>query len=360
MSKTDPLAQNLIDWFHKERAHIPVPGRHEKDPYAIWVAEIMLQQTQVTTVWPYYRSWMKKYPDVQSLAKASQDEVLKSWEGLGYYSRARSLHKAAGVVVDQYGGELPKESIELIKLPGIGPYTAASIASLAFNEVISLIDGNVLRVYSRLECIEEDISHNQTKDLIRGQLQERISDEAPGTFNQAIMDLGRVICTPKQPSCLDCPLKSHCSAFRAGTMESYPVKQKKKEVPHYNIVIGLIEKEGLYLIQRRPEKGLLGGLWEFPGGKVDSGESEQEALVREIREETSLQVRVKDRIARVNHAYTHFKITMTAFTCEWVSGEAQTHAATENTWVKPEQFGDYAFPRANLKVLEKFLPSGNG
>ena len=354
MPHIEALAKCLITWFDKERAHLPVPGRNETDPYAIWIAEIMLQQTQVTTVWPYYNKWMDRFPTVQALAEANQDEVLKSWEGMGYYSRARNLHAAARRVVDEYAGVLPASSSELIKLPGIGPYTAASIASLAFDEVVSLVDGNVLRVYARLMCFDEDISRARSKTTIKTALQEHISKQRPGAFNQAIMDLGRAICTPRDPKCTDCPLQTMCCALEAGEVESYPVKPRSKGVPHYHIVIGLIEKDGQYLIQRRPEEGLLGGLWEFPGGKIRPGEQEIDALHREIQEETDLEVMVEEKIATIRHAYTHFKITMTAYQCKWVAGEAQMNAATENQWVTPEAFNRFAFPKANLKILEKF------
>ena len=333
---------------------MPVPGRHERDPYAIWVAEIMLQQTQVTTVWPYYENWMKKYPTIEVLAEASQDEVLKSWEGLGYYSRARNLHAAAKQIIESYDGKLPNNSNELLKLPGIGAYSAAAIASLAFNEVISLIDGNVLRVYARLVCLDEDISRNKTKTSVQQALQAAISVERPGIFNQALMDLGRVVCTPKQPDCVNCPLSNNCRAYHSNQVQAYPITPKKKTPPHYQIVIGLIERDGKYLIQRRPEDGLLGGLWEFPGGKIEAGETKIAALQREIAEETSLQVKIGKKIDTIQHAYTHFRITMTAYLCTWVDGEAKTNAATENRWVRPDKFSDHAFPKANLKILQKF------
>ncbi|MCF7808244.1 MAG: A/G-specific adenine glycosylase [Candidatus Marinimicrobia bacterium] len=345
--------QKLLAWFDQERASIPVPGRNDKDPYAIWIAEIMLQQTQVATVWPYYEKWMAKYPDVASLAQADQDDVLKHWEGLGYYSRARNLHAAARLVMNELGGSLPNSFDSWLKLPGIGEYTAASIASLAFGEPVALIDGNVLRVYSRLKMITADISKTKTKRLILKELQSIISRDRPGVFNQALMDLGRVVCTPKRPRCQECPLASACAARKYARMEAFPVRAGKKPIPHYDIVIGLIEKEGRFLVQKRPDKGLLGGLWEFPGGKIEAGESHQDALLREIVEETSLQVEVGDKIATIKHAYTHFKITMTAYWCRWISGDAQTHAATENQWVSSSQFKQLAFPKANLKILQQ-------
>ena len=346
------FSNRLQAWFHQERADIPVPGRGETDPYAIWIAEVMLQQTQVSTVWPYYSNWMKSFPSVESLSHAQEDQVLKAWEGLGYYSRARNLHKAAKMIMEEYAGLLPETSKELLTIPGIGAYTAAAVASFAFNESVPLVDGNVLRVFTRLEQISDDISKTGTKECIRKKLQDLIPNDEPGAFNQGIMDLGRAICTPKNPDCIACPASSFCEAYANGNPEDFPVRAKKKSIPHYDIVIGLIRKEEEWLIQRRPAKGLLGGLWEFPGGKIEKGETQKVALLREIKEETSLEVNVAEYIGTIQHAYTHFKITLSAYYCNWLRGEPQTHAATENRWVNQEQLKKYALPGANLKILK--------
>lgn len=353
MSLSSEFTKKLIAWYKLERAHIPVPGRSERDPYPIWIAEVMLQQTQVETVWPYYRRWLDAFPDVASLARAELDQVLKLWEGLGYYSRARNIHKAAKSIVNDYRGEFPRTSRTLITLPGIGPYTSAAIASMAFQEAVPLLDGNVLRVMTRLLRISSVVSLASTKEKIKVDLAEFMDKNQPGQFNQALMDLGRVICLPRRPLCSDCPLNTFCQAYAAGAVERYPVKPLKAEMPHYNIVIGLIRKQGSLLIQRRPETGLLGGLWEFPGGKVEPGEDQKEALLREIREETALQVDINEKIATIKHAYTHFKITLTAYWCDWKSGTAQSLAATENRWVTQDKLQAFAFPKANLKILEK-------
>jgi len=223
---------------------------------------------------------------------------------------------------------------------------------MAFNEAIPLIDGNVLRVMTRLEQNNNDISKAKTKATVTERLDRLISREHPGAFNQSLMDLGRAICTPKNPACQSCPVSTLCLAYTKGNPEDYPVKPVKKMIPHYNIVIGLIRKNSKFLIQRRAEKGLLGGLWEFPGGKIETGESKREALLREIKEETGLEVSVGEGIGSIKHAYTHFEITMAAFFCDWIEGEAQIHAATENRWVNPKELKEYAFPKANLKILE--------
>ncbi|MEA3286088.1 MAG: A/G-specific adenine glycosylase [Candidatus Marinimicrobia bacterium] len=346
------FTNKLLLWFHTERASVAVPGRTESDPYAIWIAEVMLQQTQVTTVWPYYRKWFTDFPEITDLAEASLDHVLKLWEGLGYYSRARNLHKAANYILEEFEGRLPSSVDQLLKIPGIGPYTAAAIASLAFGQAVPLIDGNVLRVFSRLERINENITRPQIKAILRDQLSQLISVEQPAAFNQGLMDLGRVICTPKHPNCESCPIAKVCGAFQAGRVEDYPVKPRKSAIPHYNIVIGLIKKDGQILIQKRPPRGLLGGLWEFPGGKIERGESPEVALLREIKEETTLEVELAETIGTIRHAYTHFRITLVAFFCDWRKGEAKTHAATENRWISMNELDQFAFPKANLKILE--------
>jgi A/G-specific adenine glycosylase len=350
------LSHNLVNWFLQERHHIPVPGRGEKDPYAIWIAEVMMQQTQVTTVWPYYKKWINRFPDVASLARTDLDVVLKLWEGLGYYSRARNLHKGANYVAEHFDGQLPRTSAELLSIPGIGPYTAAAIASFAYAEVIPLLDGNVIRVMSRVGRIQADIAKAGTKKMIMEALTQLIPPENPGAFNQGLMDLGRVICLPQNPRCETCPIASFCQAFKQGDMDRFPVKAQKQELPHYRIVIGLIKRDGDLLIQKRKEDGLLGGLWEFPGGKVEAGESLEDAVLREIKEETGLDVLLEQEIDTIKHAYTHFKITLTAFYCRWNGGEAQVHAATENRWVSPETLSTYAFPKANLKIIDHLKP----
>lgn len=312
----------------------------------------MLQQTQVATVWPYYRKWMLDYPDIPALSGANQDNVLKSWEGLGYYSRARNLHRGAQFVMEVHEGVLPETVPELLKIPGIGPYTAAAISSLSFGKAVPLIDGNVLRVYTRVTRRGDDITRSGTRSEIHAELAELIPRDDPGAFNQGLMDLGRVVCTPRDPDCPRCPLKQACQAWRVGDMSDFPVKPVSKKTPHYKIVIGLIQREGKLLIQRRPESGLLGGLWEFPGGKIETGESGEAALLREIHEETGLDVLLGEKIGTIQHAYTHFRITLTAWFCEWTGGEAKTHASTENRWVSFDELQDYAFPGANRKILD--------
>lgn len=310
----------------------------------------MLQQTQVKTVGPYHERWLERFPDTRSLASAELEELLKLWEGLGYYTRARNLHKAAKQVMDKRNGELPNTYADWLTLPGVGQYTAAAVASIAFGENVAAVDGNVLRVIARFTAFGESIDSVSVKKRMKFDL-EAVIDE-PGNFNQALMDLGREICTPKNPVCDGCPLKAGCLARTANQQLDFPVRKEKQPSPEFRIVVGLIRKGQDILIQQRKAEGLLGGLWEFPGGKVEDDEALEAALKREILEETGLQVEVGDEIATIRHVYSHFKIHLTAFWCNFHSGEVNLNAATQAKWVRQEDFDGYAFPKANLKILE--------
>lgn len=328
-----------------------MPWRGESDPYKVWISEVMLQQTQVATVVDYYQRWLQRFPNIGSLADAELDEILKVWEGLGYYSRARNLHRAARVIMARKDGQFPTTFEALKKLPGIGDYTAAAMASIAFNAAIPVVDGNVLRVYSRLVCSPDDIKNPNTKAIVQAALLKLIPIDRPGDFNQALMDLGREICKPRQPECGECPVSGTCAAFSTVRQSEFPVKATAKPTPTYDIVVGVIYKNGQILIQRRPPKGLLGGLWEFPGGKIEAGETPERALIREIQEEVGIDVSVESELTRLKHAYTHFKINLTCFICLYKAGAPSPKAATAQCWVSPEELTRYAFPRANQKIL---------
>ena len=348
----EEIAPLILSWW--DGGYADLPWRGTRDPYAIWVSEIMLQQTQIATVLPYYERWMGQLPTVVDLAAASLDEVLKLWEGLGYYSRARNMQAAAQVVVDEWNGRLPTTSSDLQKLKGIGRYTAGAIASIAFDEQVAVLDGNVIRVLSRLTDLAEDVTQTATKKQLWQLAESLVPAERPGDYNQALMELGQQVCLPQKPSCLLCPLSELCLARQRGTQLERPVKPPRKRTPHYDVVAGIIwhkDHDGRFLIAQRPLDGLLGGLWEFPGGKQEKGESLAEALVREIQEELGMMIEVRQFQTQVKHAYTHFRITLHAFHAQHVSGEPQHLGVIDHAWVTLADLDQYAFAVTDRKII---------
>ncbi len=348
--KTSKIRVNLLKWFATNARDLP--WRRTDDPYAIWVSEIMLQQTQVATVIDYYNRFLKKFPTVEKLARARQDTVLKLWEGLGYYSRGRNLHKAAKVIVDDYNGQLPDTIDELQKIPGIGRYTAGAIASIAFGKPAPILDGNVIRILCRIFRITGNPKETETQKILWQLAETLVSPKHPGDFNEAMMELGATVCVPTNPACFDCPLQKICQAYKRDEQEKLPYRQKAKPVPHYTIVVGIVYKNDKILIDKRKQNALLGGLWEFPGGKKQKGESFKEAVAREVKEETAVDINVGKRLCIVKHVYSHFKITLHAYLCEYTSGAAKALACDAVKWVKPEDLEKYAFPAANVKIIK--------
>jgi A/G-specific adenine glycosylase len=346
--------EDLLAWF--ERVRRPMPWRETDDPYRIWISEVMLQQTRVDQAWPYYERFTDAFPTVEALAAAELDEVLRLWEGLGYYSRARNLHRAAQRIVDEYEGRVPDTEAEIRTLPGVGPYTAAAVLSIAYGRPLAVLDGNVIRVLTRVFAIEDDVTSSRTRRRLQTLADALLAPDRPAAFNEAMMELGATVCTPKAPACPGCPLQPGCRAFAEGAPERFPVAKKKKPVPHHDIAVGVItDAEGRVLIAQRPEDAMLGGLWEFPGGKVEAGESFADACRREIGEEIGVEVEVGAPIARIDHAYSHFKITLHAFHCRLLEGTPQHHAAQPLRWVAVEDLGDFAFPRANRRLIEALV-----
>jgi A/G-specific adenine glycosylase len=329
-----------------------MPWRTDPSPYKVWISEIMLQQTQVVTVIPYFDRFVAAFPTLESLAAADLHDVLRLWEGLGYYSRARNLHRAARHVVTECEGRIPTDSNDLRKLPGIGPYTAAAIASIAFGEAIPTVDGNVLRVFSRFWGIAKPIRDRQVSEDIAARLTPLIRQVNPSYFNQAIMETGALICRPRQPLCMQCLLSKSCVAFKTGRTSELPVVLRQPKLPHQTIAVGVIWKRGKVLIARRQEERMLGGLWEFPGGKKQKGETLRQTAEREIREETGLSVGVGEPMITIKHAYSHFRITLTAFRCTWIRGTPRPKASTALKWIEPSELPAYPFPRANRKIAE--------
>jgi A/G-specific adenine glycosylase len=314
----------------------------------------MLQQTQIDTVKPYYAAFLSAYPTVHDLAAAPLDDVLKLWEGLGYYSRARNLHKAAQMVSRQMGGQFPRTAEGLQELPGVGRYTSGAVASIAFDERAPVLDGNVIRVLARLYDISDDVKQTATKKRLCALAEDLLPAQHPGDYNQALMELGQAICRPKAPDCPACPVAAHCLARERGTQDERPVKAKRAPTPHYDVAAGMVWNDaGQVLIAQRPLDGLLGGLWEFPGGKQEDGEALPSCLKRELREELAIEVEVGELFVVVKHAFTHFKITLHAFTCTYVENGASPQAlgVKDFAWVAPDELDAYSFGKADREVI---------
>jgi A/G-specific adenine glycosylase len=344
------LQTDLLDWYDQHAA--PLPWRENPDPYRVWLSEIMLQQTQVETVKPYFARFLAAFPTVADLAAAPLSDVLKLWEGLGYYSRARNLHQAAQTVVRDFGGKFPVKVEGLFLLPGVGRYTAGAIASIAFGEVAPVLDGNVIRVFSRLIDLPDDVTQPAVKDRLWKLADEWLPAQRTGDYNQALMELGRTVCKPRSPLCDECPIQAYCLAFSHGTQNQRPVKKPKAATPHYDVAAGMIWNDaGQLLIAQRPLDGLLGGLWEFPGGKLEADETLPECLKRELREELAIEVEVGDLFTVVQHAFTHFKITLHAFTCHYQSGAPQAIGVKDWAWVLPANVEKYSFGKADREVI---------
>lgn len=346
------LAADLVMWYRA--SHRALPWRETTDPYAIWLSEIMLQQTQVATVLPYYARFLDRFPTIASLADAPMDDVLKQWEGLGYYARGRNLQKAARKIVSDHGGQFPRTFEEVHNLPGIGQSTAGAILTFACRVPHPILDGNVKRVLSRLIGLDQPTTTPDSLTALWSKSQALLpaNPDTAYDFNQAVMELGATLCTPKKPDCPRCPWQAGCVAHLTGRQDEIPVKVAAKLTPHHTIGVGVIWRDSKILIALRPAEGLLGGLWEFPGGKCKPDETVQACIRREVLEETGLPVDVGTRIAIVKHAYTHFRITMHAYHCETTDNTiALPRASQALQWVTLDEIDRYAFPKANKTVL---------
>ncbi len=346
------FAARLVSWYAKHQRDLPW-RRDARDPYRVWVSEALLQQTQVATVIPYYARFIARFPDLHALAVAPLDDVLKTWEGAGYYARARNLRRAAQEIVARFGGKIPQTVDELLTLPGIGRYTAGAIASIAFNRDAPVVDGNVTRVLCRYFNIADDPKKARTQKELWKLAEELLPRGKAGNFNHALMDLGATVCLPRRPACGAGPLKRGCAARRLGIQAQLPAKRKKKALPHHQVAVGVIWKRCKILIAKRFAKDLLGGLWEFPGGHQEKGESLARCVSREVREELGITVKVEKEFAVVDHAYSHFRITLHAFHCRWRRGRPRAIGCAEWKWVTPHELSRYAFPAANRRVIEQ-------
>jgi A/G-specific adenine glycosylase len=376
-NRKSKIQNSLLAWFRTNARELP--WRDNRTPYRVWLSEMMLQQTQVETVIPYFERFLARFSTIDDLAAAPIGDVLKLWERLGYYARARNLHKAAQVIVNDLQGEWPRTVEGLLALPGIGRYSAGAIASLAFDVDAPVLDGNVIRVLCRVFAIERDPKDTNVREEL-WQLAEELLPRSPrllgeaagagavpavlgvrggaGEFNEALMELGALICTPRNPKCDVCPLAKYCAAKKRNLQDQLPLKTKRKPLPHFDVTAAVTRKNGRLLIAQRPFGGRLGGLWEFPGGKVEPGETLPQCLRREIKEELGVRIKVGKPIISIDHAYTHFKITLHAFECELLTGKPQAVQVQDFKWVRMSELEKYAFAKTDLRIIEA-LKAGN-
>ncbi len=350
-----PIPEKLTAWFTTHQRILPF--RENKDPYRIWVSEIMLQQTQVDTVLPYYARFLKAFPNVQALAEADEDTVFKFWEGLGYYSRARNLLRCARVLIEQHDGIFPTDITSALLLPGIGPYTAGAVLSIAYDLKIPAVDGNVMRVISRLYGLQDDIAALSTRKNIERMVQALIPDNA-GDFNQGLMELGALICTPQNPKCGLCPLSDECIAMAWNLQGQLPVKKKKSPSPTLHVAAGILHRSGCYLLVRNSE-GLLSGLWGFPLSEGDTAEDARNNLLKTVIERYGYPIEQIEPLGTAKHVFSHKTWNITVYhinvgSAVNDSGAKYTEPNVESKWLKKEEIAELAISTAFKKVI-KFL-----
>lgn len=331
--------KDLLGWYHYHKRDLP--WRKDADPYKIWVSEIMLQQTRVDTVIPYFNHFMRLFPTIKDLAEADEETVLKAWEGLGYYSRARNLHTAVKEVQEQYGGVMPEDPKAIRKLKGVGPYTAGAIASIAYNQPEPAVDGNVMRVLARIYTIYDDIAANGATKRFEAIVRELIAEDQASDFNQALMELGAMICTPRAPGCLICPVAAHCYARAEGVQEYLPVKAKKKPPKQiYLAAYVLVNADGKLLIERRPDTGLLAKLYQFP-----MAEKPDEDEAQDSKEES---------VQHVKHVFSHlvWRIDVHIRQIDQQEAKDWLNDGERRQFVDPHELTLYPFPVSHQKIID--------
>lgn len=345
---------DLITWFKREQRDLP--WRKDQDPYKVWVSEIMLQQTRVDTVIPYFNRFIEWFPTIDALAEADEDKVLKAWEGLGYYSRVRNLQSAVKEVRERYNGEVPSSPKEISELKGVGPYTAGAILSIAYGIPEPAVDGNVMRVLSRILTIWDDIAKPSSRKIFEQAVRALISHDDPSAFNQALMELGALICTPTSPSCLLCPVREHCQAFSEGVHEELPVKTKKTKTRNVQLAAAVLSNaEGKILIHKRPSSGLLANLWEFPSVELHhSLQNERDQIVKLFNQELQLEPTLERIIGQIDHIFSHLVWNIMVYT-----GTLSEDFQESEDWrlVSFEQMEEYAFPVSYKKIYQMYLNS---
>jgi A/G-specific adenine glycosylase len=343
------LQTKILTWFRENKRQLPWRG--ERSWYHIWISEIMLQQTQVETVIPYYKKFIRKFYSVEQLANSSQEEVLKIWEGLGYYSRARNLHRAAKIIVKDYNATLPSSREELLKLPGFGSYTTNAVLSLVFNQPHAVVDGNVKRVLSRFYAIEDDIRNSRTQDKIQKLMDALIPSKYPGEFNEAIMELGATICTSTSPLCSECPISIACLAYKNKLESVLPYKSKRTKIPTTHSLACLIRHQEIFLIVKRPQHKMLAGLWEFPVLNMNNGNTDSNGDISLIRSQFNLETSVRRVWPAIHHSYTHFHLNLHSKLFEASSFDFQSDFYEDYQWLTIKRIRKLPLHKAILKVL---------
>ena len=340
------VSSRLLKWFGRHKR--PLPWRKTRDPYRIWVSEIMLQQTQVNTVVPYYERWMKNFPTLRRLANAPLARILKCWEGLGYYSRARNLHRAAKVVTQKFGGRIPDSREELLQLPGIGRYTAGAIASIAFSKPEPILDGNVKRVLARLFAVKEPIDTTRGEKRLWEISRALVESEpkSPGDLNQSLMELGALVCLPENPQCGVCPLEKICRAHRLEKELDFPIKLRKTRLEKLKTVAAIIWKKGRVLLQKQDPESRWGGLWTFPYWIHTNGKSEKDFLQNKMVQELGIRTGKLNSRAELQHAFTKYRVRLRVY-----EGEARS-VRQKLTWVEPGKISGLPLPRPHQRIAE--------
>jgi A/G-specific adenine glycosylase len=343
--------EDLISWFKAEQRDLP--WRKDQDPYKVWVSEIMLQQTRVDTVIPYFNRFIEWFPTIEDLANANEDKVLKAWEGLGYYSRVRNLHSAVQEVNAKYEGKVPDTPKEISNLKGVGPYTAGAILSIAYGIPEPAVDGNVMRVLSRILSIWEDIAKPSTRKVFENAVRQVISHDEPSAFNQALMELGALICTPTSPSCLLCPVRDHCQGFHEGVESELPIKTKKNSQKSVELAAIIVKDEnGKILIHKRPEKGLLANLWEFPNIEIHQPTVMERAQIADLfRESFDMNIKLEKSIGQIEHIFSHLVWNIRVYI-----GTISSDFTENNEWkfISLNEMEEYAFPVSFHKMLKLY------
>ena len=351
---TEKFQQDLLEWYEREKRELP--WRKDRDPYKIWVSEVMLQQTRVETVIPYFERFMEEFPTLEALSEAEEEQVLKAWEGLGYYSRIRNLHSAVKEVKEKYGGKVPDTMEEITSLKGVGPYTAGAILSIAYGKPYPAVDGNVMRVASRILSIWEDIAKPSSRKIFEEAIHRLMYKEDPSSFNQALMELGALICTPTSPSCLLCPVREHCYAFEEGVQEELPVKTRKKNMKlvHMGAVV-LKNREGKFLIHKREKTGLLANLWEFPNFEMTSSLDPGTRLRQLLKEKYNIEALINNgTFAKIQHVFSHLTWDIDVYAGEIVN---EVEEGERLKLAEPQDVQQFAFPVSHQKIWNEYQKS---